>query len=532
MLNFDLADQYWPELTATVRPLYTGTEIRDPAAVVEVLRASFRYLEGKFMALIAAETRASFYLAVHRYHESATALWVQQLSGKTLPVNRSDFAGVRRVLKLILEQGCANDLQNSVNYNQDVQANASAYLNTIDHLLYLGYWANNVAGFISRAQLFPEAIGIRFDEEGVDFVIHEPFATVLHYVDQDYYRHQDDVVLHDTITDLKQVFHQEAGIDYDEVTGWLPTLPKDLGLLNPELLFEELTKRGYDREHLTSFFAGLTVSRTNKMSFEDCIIRNQDINRYTYRPILSVQVEGVECWLVGLNKWQESMVTMTTNALPFGVFPSEWKAYQPVARFINKVKGEHDKTLEKPLADILKARGFVFEANVKSIHNISLVVKDVGEIDLLYIDPVQRVLYVCECKHNRSKFDAAGWRRDYSGFVRDYESQLANKVHWVADHMADVAKHFSRKEKLPIDLTGYAVAGIFVINAPTVYLYDGAFPTFTISMFRKLIDGSFQEHQISYTSPVSNQSHLIGRPYMKNAALLFTELASGATPSA
>ncbi len=81
MLNFDLADQYWPEMTATARPLHAGNEIRDPAAVVEILRSCFRYLEEKFMALIAAETRASFYLAVHRFHESTTELWLQQLRG-------------------------------------------------------------------------------------------------------------------------------------------------------------------------------------------------------------------------------------------------------------------------------------------------------------------------------------------------------------------------------------------------------------------------------------------------------------------
>jgi hypothetical protein len=530
MLNFDLADQYWPEMTTIARPLHAGNEIRDPTAVVEILRACFRYLEDKFMALIAAETRASFYLAVHRFHESTTDLWIQQLNGTTLPVNGSDFAAVRRVLKLILEQGCANDLRNSINYSQDIAANSSAYLNTIDHLLYLGYWANGIAGFISRSQLFPEAIGVRFDEHGIDFVIYEPFATVLDYVDRDYFQHQPDVVLHNTIQELKQVFSEKLGIDYDYVTGWMTELPEEPVLVNPELLFQELLQKGYDKAHLISFFAGLTVSSTNKMSFEDCIIRNQDINRYTYRPILSLQVESVEYWLVGLKKWQESLVTMTTNALPFGVCPPEWKAYRPVARFIGEVENEHDKTLEKPLADMLKERGFVYEPNVKFIHNgkqtISIVVKDLGEIDLLYIDHVQRVLYVCECKHNRSKFDAAGWRRDYSYFVRDYETQLANKLRWATEHIDDLAAHFTRKEKRPVDLAGYAVKGIFVINAPTVYMYDGAFPTYTISMFRELVNGRFQEHQISYTLPGTQQVRLIGRPYMKNAARLFAELAA------
>lgn len=105
-------------------------------------------------------------------------------------------------------------------------------------------------------------------------MIYEPFATVLDYVDRDYYQHQHDVVLHNTIQELKQVFSEKLGIDYDYVTGWVPTLPKEPGLVNPEWLFNELLQKGYREEHLNSFFAGLTVSRANKMSFEDCIIRN------------------------------------------------------------------------------------------------------------------------------------------------------------------------------------------------------------------------------------------------------------------
>lgn len=532
LFNFDLADQYWPEMTATVRPLHLGSEIRDPVSVLEILRTCFRYLEERFMTLIAAETRASFYLAVHQFHESTTDLWIQQLNGATLPVDGSNFAAVRRVLKLILEQGCANNLQNSVNYSQDIMANAVAYLDTLDHLLYLGYWANGIAGYISRVQLFPEAIGIRFEEEGIDFVIYEPFATVLDYIDRDIFRHRHDVVLHNTVQELKRVFSEKLGIDYDHVTGWLSGLPDEPVLVNPQLLFQELLQRGYDKAHLSSFFAGLTVSRANKLSFEACIIRSQDINRYLYRPILSLQVEGVEYWLVKLNKWLESLVTMTTNALPFGVCPPEWKAHQPMASFISRTEAKHDKTLEEPLADMLKKRGFLYEPNVKSVWDgkkfITLIVKGLGEIDLLYIDHVQHVLYVCECKHNRSKFDAAGWRRDYSNFVQDYETQLANKVRWVTGNLDTVTAHFSRKEKRLIDLAGYTVAGIFVINAPTIYLYDGAFPTYTIAMFRELVEGTFQEHLISYTLPGTQQARLIGRPYMRNAARLFAELTVSA----
>lgn len=522
-LNFDLSDQYWPELT-TVAEQHGSGEVKEASAVINILRECFNYLESKFMALINGETRVSFYAAVHKFHENTLAIWMKQQEGASLPIDGSDFAAVRRVLKLILEQGCANDLQNSVNYNQELVDNLAEYVETIEHLLYLGYWANGIAGYITRVQLFPGAIGILFDDQGMDIVRYEPFASVFDYVEPDFHKHGSGVVLQSTVQELKDVFKKELGIDYDHVTGFVANIPDHLVLVKPEALFELLLAEGYNPDHLASFFAGLTVSRANKLSFEDCIIRAQDIRRYLYRPILSLQVEGTEYWLMGANKWVESLHTLTTNAIPFGVCPDEWLAYKPVNRFINQVKNGHDKVLEQPLVDILKQRGFLYEANVKAIQNgkqtISLIIKGLGEIDLLFIDPQKKVLYVGECKHIRAKYDAVGWRRDYQHFVRDYEPQLTNKVAWATQNLAAVAAHFSFTTKRVIDLAGYQVEGIFVINAPTIYLYDGAFRTFTISTFRRLVNGHYREYKIRYTPRDRKPEHLIGMPYFKNAAAI------------
>ncbi len=235
-------------------------------------------------------------------------------------------------------------------------------------------------------------------------------------------------------------------------------------------------------------------------------------------------MEGAEYWLVGAEKWREGLSSLVANAIPFGVCPAEWLAYEPVKEFVDQVRDGHDKVLERPLATILAQRGLTFEANLKAVQNgkqtVSLVVPGVGEMDLLFIDPKAKTLYVGECKHNRSRFDAAGWRLDYQRFVRDYERKLAGKVAWATQHLTAIAAHFSFTTKQPVDLTGYRVEGIFLINAPTLYMYDGPYRTFTISAFRRLVNGHYRQPKFRYTPPGQQVVHLLARPYFKQAAAI------------
>lgn len=523
-LNHQLRGEYWPGLTVVARQQHGAVvEVRDAAAVEAALKDCFRYLEQQFMTRIQAEARVSFYATVHRFHESTTALMLSGQVNDDQQVNGEEFAGMRRALKLILEQGCGNDLHLAVNFDREALNNWDEYVDTLDHLVMLGYWASQFAGFISQLQLFPGAVGLRFEEPGgLDVVLYQPFGLVSDYVMRDMHRQAREMVVQDTFEQLKVVLQRELGIDYDHVTEFLGSVPDTLALIKPHELFKLLQQeRDYDPQHLASFFAGLTLSRANKLSFGECIIRNQNICRYLYRPILHLHTDGGEYWLVGNQKWLESRFSLSTNAIPFAVCPAEWQAYLPVRRFVSQVNDSHDKVLERPLASILTQQGWPFEANVKAIRgrerSVSLVTKNVGEIDLLFIDHKHQILYVGECKHNRSRFEMAGWRGDYQHFVRDYEPQLRNKVIWVTDNLADVAAHFARATRRSVDLTGYRVEGIFLINAPSIYLYDARYRTFTIAAFRRLVNGRYREHTIRFTPPGRQPEKMLKRPYFQQA---------------
>lgn len=86
VFNFDLSAEYWPGLTALVRGLHGEAEIKEDAAVQAVLKACFARLGEELLALIRAETHASFYLAVHEYHENSVALWQLQSGGQQLNI--------------------------------------------------------------------------------------------------------------------------------------------------------------------------------------------------------------------------------------------------------------------------------------------------------------------------------------------------------------------------------------------------------------------------------------------------------------
>lgn len=526
VLNFDLADEYWPGLTALVYEQHGDTEIKNDSAVQAVLKACFAHLGGQFMTLIQAESRASFYLTVHEFHENSFALWKLQSEGHQLDLLPSDLAAIRRVLKIVLEQGCAHDWSNHADFRVEAQQHQQAYLATLERMLYLGYWAIGIADYIARSQLFPGSIGVQIQEGELSILTYQPQQEIFKYIDADLPKHGESVIVQHTFQELKALFRQQLNIDYDRATAFLAHKPNGLALVNPEQLLPILVQEGAgDEATLRRFFAGLTVSAASRLSFADCILRNQDSNRYTYRPILQVTVAGEPRWLLGPRKWDESFTTLTTNALPFALCPEEWLQFPVVRQFADTLRQQHDQVLEQPLRDLLAARRIPYDANVTSLRasggNIPIAIAGVGEIDILFLDLANQIVYVCECKHNRARFDYPNWRRDYSNFVDTYERKLTNKVNWVGQNLGVVEEHFrALTSDSQLSLAGFSVQGVFAINAPTIYMYNGKYRAFTIHEFRALLDDEYRAVIFQFENEDTGQVLEVAHPYFVNLALL------------
>jgi hypothetical protein len=287
-------------------------------------------------------------------------------------------------------------------------------------------------------------------------------------------------------------------------------------------LVETIAKQnGYDKSLVHDFYSGMMISKENKLTFEDGILRNQDIRRHVYRPIIKLNIDNIECCIIGMNKWLESFTSLISNALPFGVCPVEWMKHQPIIEYMQHLQNTHDRILEDPAIQLIEKKRFKNERNLKSIRtkkgdNISIIKKGVGEIDIVFINEVDKIIYVCECKHNRSRFDFFNWKRDYHNFKDKYELQLTNKIRWIDENKTLLLEHVELKYCATIEIKNeYVVKGIFIINAPTIYMYDCLYPTLTLKNFQELINGNYRPKQFIYIDR-NNEKKIIEMPYFQN----------------
>lgn len=522
--DFSLKEKYWVMLTSYVREHYGEKEIKEHTVVQQVLKECFQILNEEFMGLIKNENKASFYLYVHNFHENSIDLWLRQIRGVSLTINEEDFAATRRILKIVLEQSCGLELVASPNFGQEMHSNRFVFLNLLEELLYLGYWAIGLSEYIARSQLFPNAIGIKIEKDELNILFYQPYSHLFDFVHQDLSRHNNSIVIYNTIIEFKTVLLEHLGIDYDVVASFFNEHPHyRLGVLKLDQLLNILVDEyDYDRNNLFDFFAGLTVSRENYLCFEDCILRNQDINRYVYRPILKLKIDNQDYCIIGKNKWSESLTLLSTNAMPFGICPEEWLKHKAIKKFITNIGNNHDKILENPIIEMLQNKNIKFDNNLKSIskrvgNNVKIENQGIGEIDIMFIDEDNEIIYVVECKHNRSRFDMFNWKRDYSNFKDKYERQLENKVNWVIANRELVEDHFVVKYGAnDLNLSNYAVRGIFAINAPTVYMHNGKYIALTLHDINDLIRGNYETISFLFTNEDDGTQVLIRHPYFDN----------------
>ncbi len=384
-MDFSYSDKYWNLLSDHVSAKFDDTEIKEPSTVQETLKECFQILGDKFMKLIKAQNLASFYLFVHNFHENSIELWKKQLEGQTLPMNESDFAIIRRVLKIILEQGCANDLIGCPNFEQQVNVKQFEFEKYLEDILYLGYQSISISEYITRSQLFPKSIGFQVIENQLNILTYSPYDSVYDFIIKDIPKHNRTVKVFNVIKEFQAIWKNELGVDYNILSSIV--LEKEnifnyrFFVMKLSLLVDIIVETyKYDRSIVQDFYLGLMVSKSNKLTFEDCILRNQDINRYTYRPIIKLNIDNIEYCLIGMNKWLESFTSITTNALPFGVCPREWEKYKPISTYMKYLQNTHDRILEDPAIKLLETKNLKHDRNIKTIktkkgNNINIIKK-------------------------------------------------------------------------------------------------------------------------------------------------------------
>lgn len=519
-------DIYWTRLSKVIIQKYGKNKITDQSKVESVLLDSFGLLVVEFKKLISSETNYRFFSYVFFLHEQSLEVYKDILGGYKLEqIKESDFARYRRILKLILEQGC------DINLTMGKFPNGDEVLEMdekIQALFYLGTWIYTFADYIAYQKMIEEAHDIDFDKN--DQLLlgwqHHYGAIYKEFFPKLMSDYESATFDENAIHELKNAINNCFGINYDFAGGIIfeikkhfsPNAPK-LQTIEPYVLPHNLKEQfGINLATAECFYNGLSISRNNKMSLEDVILKPYSTERYMYRPILIYNIDGVERALVGEEKFVESMLVLATNAISWNTIPKDWKDNPQMVKFISKKGNEHDKILEDKIEKILLEKELLYCRNIKSFKqpnsgNIRIDNELAGEIDYIVVNVELKKIFVADSKYNKTKYEAVGYRTDYSNFLKSYEPQLQKKINWISDNKNILQEHLKIVYKaLKLDLSEFEVDGIFFINTPTFYMFNGKYKAITLKQIPDYLDGKYEYPTVFYENRNGEQS-IINHPY-------------------
>ncbi|PIA81085.1 hypothetical protein BFR04_15410 [Gaetbulibacter sp. 4G1] len=505
--EYYLKDIYWTEMSQLTIKKFGKKTYSGHNEVEEILLFCFDYLVTKFKELIFSETDFTFFMYVFWLHEESINIYLKYNQGESLyPIDENEFARSRRILKAILEQGCDIDL------NWGKFPKNSEELERLDdkiqHLLYVGTWLYHFADHIAYQKMVEDYNKVEFDDNDlliVDWNYHYGVAynSLFPNIGQEYERGAYELEI---VPELKQKINECFKIDYDWAGAVIFEIKKhhnqkdpSLQTIEPYVLPKNLSHQfNIPEGEAKLFYDGLTISRENKMSLEDLILKPYSMDRFMYRPILVYKIGGVDRALVGEQKYPESLMVLATNALKWNSLPKEWLMNNCMKTFLQQKGNEHDKLLEDEVEQKLLEKKIKFCRNIKSFkqhkaNNININNSLCGEIDFIIVNEKLQKLIVVDCKYNKARYEAVGYRTDDTNFKKKYEPKMFKKHQWVSNNLSAVTQHLQIiYNDNKINLNGFNVETVFFINTPTFYMFNGDYKAITLSQVEAYLDGNYK----------------------------------------
>lgn len=515
--------KYWKRLSDSVIKEFGDFKHEDFNEVNQILEYSINKLIEIFQQIINEQENICFYKYILKNNDNYFKVLLESDSALKLnTMEYKNFTSNRKVLKLILEQACEVNLKRK---NILVYSPLKEYQEKLEDLLYIGNWIYYFADKIALTKFNQDFWEISFDEDKYMIIEskYEVYSYLTKLAEQESTTQFQQAINNATpisIQELKQKIEDDF-ISYDGFFYIIKEIQnhhlknskeyegfKDSSLVDIEngIIEQNLVNANFDKEKVQNFCSGLTLSKDNKQSILDTVIRPHNINRFHYKPLLKVTIDGKERILVSTQKILESILMLRMNALPFGDASEEWKKSDDFKAYLEKIKKDRGDLLEYEASELLKINGFIYDSSITNFkksnnQNINIINKDCGEIDLLYVDAENKKLIVVDCKFLKMRTEGVGFNMDLKTFKEKIEPQIDKKVNYLSNNISHIEGHFQVKENNPqISLKSYQVEGIIIINTPTLYMYfNSKYKILTLSMFSNLLNKKsiYQEIQIN-----------------------------------
>lgn len=273
VIKFDATarDKYWTALSKHLIAKHGKGHFTYQQKVEEILLDAFEFLVQSFKQLISTENKFAFYSYTFWLHEQSIQIYLKTLDGFNLEkITESEFAAYRRILKLILEQGCDIDLDWGKSPTGEEVLKIDGKL---QDLIYLGNWMYEFADRIAFQKMIEECHQVFFDEQdllAVDWQHHygQVYKHLFPLLVEDYKR---GIFDEQAILELRAKIEECFNVEYNFAGGIIWEIQKhhnpqspNLQTIEPYILPINLSSYyGISQALAETFYNGLTLSASN-----------------------------------------------------------------------------------------------------------------------------------------------------------------------------------------------------------------------------------------------------------------------------
>lgn len=511
--------------------------------ITEILFFCRNYYISEFEKILNNEKSYSFYKEMVWMHEQVTNLRHSD-HFKNLPeeIDKSYIAEYRRILKMIIEQGCYVDMFNGE--KRDLKFKERIYP-IINDLLFLGKMLIGVSESIAEQGMIEDAIDISFDKNNLYvFSRRHHYEFIFKHIGHTQENENPVYIIDDNgRVDFKKAVLESFGIDYDKIWQTIILVMEHFKLKYGDCVSAE--QNGFLRDienysetpvvSIEKFLSGMTLTKENKMILTEFIRKPHSLNKYLYRPFLLWTINQKKYYVFGTASLFEAESSLYLNAIPWGKVPTEWTDIASFIKYKNRKHLEHDKWLDDNVENSIKSTGLIYQRSVKKLitkkQSYSLEIKDLGEIDFLIISPNVNKVFIAECKHLQGRYDMVNQKEDHDHFTKDgkdkcYDSRLNLKIKWLTENKAILEQHLQLRFKEPnLSLEDYQIEGVFFINTPTFYMYNSDLRIYTFEQVVDVITGKHTDPVFSCTVDEEDRNifYSIKYPYFRKPKMIYYE---------
>lgn len=521
-INDEIINNYNKKIGLEIASQFKKREIINQDEFGIALKSIIQSYCDQFERAISKVNNVTFYLFVNNFHSNSIRLWERKLKRK-FKGDYNSVSKIRRVLKLIIEQSVVIPLKGAPNFDIEIEEKRQEYILILDELIALAHQCVYFCDILAFSKLFPGITILKIRSLEIEHLY--PFNIIMEHVVEDISTHDKEVIVPNYIAEFKTVLKEKVFLEYDILLGVfsmsIESNRKYVLMKYSELLDEICKVYAFDRVLVNQFYEGLLYTSDTHLCLIDSIVKNQNLNRFLFKPLVSIYVDEESYILFDEYKFRESIVHFSTHSLSFGDIPLAWSSIPALKDYFIKKRQNHDKILEDPVVCEIEKRNYKYSRNVKKFilgynNIVDINMPNCGEIDLIFISDLSRVIYLCECKHNKPRHDFIGWARDSEKFELEYYGKFRKKINWVNENKIVVLKHFEYLYKCEFtNLEQFIVHPLFIINAPNICMYDSDIDMFTFGEFKLFVEGSYRAQNICIQTD-SLMPLEIERPFFKN----------------